>query len=140
MAKTFYPEAQCLACPMFGQLYAISLCVNCYQRTVARQRRAKQSVRFNPFGRGIVYMITSPWIPGLVKIGSTRQQDIAKRVASSSIPAPHVAAEWREDPPWALEARLHAVLHTKRVAGMEWFQAEVTDVVALVDQWMLQKS
>lgn len=134
MSKTFYPPTNCLQCDRFGQCYALSLCLDCYQESGARQRRANRKVNFNPFGKGIVYLVTSRWMPGLVKIGSTRAE-IAKRLASSSIPDPHVVATWREDAPWALETRLHAALHLQRIPGTEWFQVEPQDVVRLVASW-----
>lgn len=95
-------------------------------------------VRFNPDGLGQVYLVTSRWIPGLVKIGASRQ-NIKARLSTSSIPEPVVVAVWREDAPWALEKRLHAALSQDLVSMQEWFRVEPGRVVDLVESWIAQE-
>lgn len=99
-----------------------------------RRKMLVREINFNPEGVGLVYLCTSKWIPGLVKIGSSRQADPQRRLYVSSIPDPVMAATWREDPPWALERKLHAHFQDFRVSG-EWYKLSVGEVIAVVEKW-----
>jgi len=62
----------------------------------AQDRSEKQGIfadKYNPKskGYGIVYLLTNPFMPGLVKIGMTAQEDIDKRMKelyTTGVPVP----------------------------------------------------
>lgn len=97
------------------------------------------AINFDPDGPGYVYVVSSVWMPGIVKIGSTRSK-INQRLAYSSIPHPVIELTWRESPPWALERRLHHHLHHLRIPRTKWFQVEPNQIQALVEAWINQEA
>jgi hypothetical protein len=105
----------------------------CSRHYKLRWRAMRRTVNLSDDGSGIVYLATSPWIPGLVKIGATRGESPEHRLSSSSIPGVRVHCFWRESPPWALEVRLHWELAGFRATG-EWFSVEPEYVVGVVDR------
>lgn len=115
-----------------------TLCLTCspsHADRFAHGRAELLKVNFDPNGPGCVYVASSVWMPGIVKIGSTRS-DVVRRLAVSSIPHPVIEHTWRESPPWALERRLHHQLRHLRVPGTEWFQVDPNKVQKLVEFWL----
>ena len=81
----------------------------------------------------IVYILTNPSMPGLVKIGRTSK--LIPRVealsASTSSPEPFIIAyaAYVEDAPY-VERALHAAFSMHRMPGREFFRIPVTNAVA----------
>ena len=81
----------------------------------------------------IVYILTNPSMPGLIKIGRT--SDLAARIASlssgSSVPEPFdvAYAAYVEDAPF-VERALHAAFSMHRLPGREFFRIPVSNAVA----------
>ena len=91
----------------------------------------------------IVYALTNPAMPGLVKIGKTSRDDPQARMKelynSSGVPLPFecvIAVEVEADPDGGLEKAIHAAFAPYRLnPSREFFQIEPLQVEALLKAW-----
>ena len=91
----------------------------------------------------IVYALTNPAMPGLVKIGKTSRDDPQARMKelynSSGVPLPFecvVAVEVEENPDGGLEKAIHTAFAPYRLnPSREFFQIEPLQVEALLKAW-----
>lgn len=91
----------------------------------------------------IVYALTNPAMPGLVKIGKTSRGDPQARMkelySSSGVPLPFeciIAVEVEDDPDGGLEKVIHTVFAPYRLnPSREFFQIEPLQVEALLKAW-----
>ena len=85
---------------------------------------------------GIVYLLTNPVMPGLVKIGMTTQEDIDKRMKelyTTGVPVPFeckFACKVKKSDCLKIEKALHKAFDPQRIAILELFHHEdVTEEV-----------
>ena len=87
----------------------------------------------------IVYALTNPAMPGLVKIGYTSKNDVQSRMDdlfNTSVPLPFscIKAVTIQDDPKVIEKALHAAFVEQRVnLKREFFKIEPSQVVLLLD-------
>lgn len=89
---------------------------------------------------GIVYLLTNPYMPGLVKIGMTAQSDIKKRMKelyTTGVPAPFVceyACEVDSKECTNIEQALHTAFEPQRVnKNREYFKIKVEQAKAILE-------
>ena len=89
---------------------------------------------------GIVYLLTNPVMPGLVKIGMTAQEDIEKRMRelyTTGVPVPfecQFACKVRKGDCVKIEKALHAAFAPQRVnANREFFRIQVEQAKAILE-------
>ena len=89
---------------------------------------------------GIVYLLTNPVMPGLVKIGMTAQEDIEKRMRelyTTGVPVPfecQFACKVKKGDCVKIEKALHAVFAPQRVnANWEFFRIQVEQAKAILE-------
>ena len=89
---------------------------------------------------GIVYLLTNPVMPGLVKIGMTAQKDIEKRMRelyTTGVPVPfecQFACKVKKDDCVKIEKALHAAFAPQRVnANREFFRIQVEQAKAILE-------
>lgn len=77
---------------------------------------------------GIVYLLTNPVMPGLVKIGMTAKEDIDKRMKelyTTGVPVPfecQFACKVKKSDCVKIEKALHTAFEPQRInANREWF-------------------
>ena len=91
----------------------------------------------------IVYALTNPAMPGLVKIGKTSRDDPQARMKelynSSGVPLPFecvIAVEVEDDPDGGLEKAIHTAFAPYRLnPSREFFQIKPLQVEALLKEW-----
>ena len=88
--------------------------------------------------RGIVYVLTNPAMPGLVKIGKTARKDVRTRLAelyTTGVPVPFECAFAARVPdPAKVELAFHrAFTQQRRNASREFFLIEPEQAVALLE-------
>lgn len=86
---------------------------------------------------GIVYILTNAAMPGMVKVGFTKQS-LANRIAelssSTAVPTPFaIAAYFKSAAPQEHERKSHDALKACRVRGREFFRCSVLDAVRAVE-------
>ena len=89
---------------------------------------------------GIVYLLTNPVMPGLVKIGMTAQKDIEKRMRelyTTGVPVPfecQFACKVKKGDCVKIEKALHAAFAPQRVnATREFFRIQVEQAKAILE-------
>lgn len=89
---------------------------------------------------GIVYLLTNPVMPGLVKIGMTAQKDIEKRMRelyTTGVPVPfecQFACKVNKGDCAKIEKALHAAFAPQRVnANREFFRIQVEQAKAILE-------
>ena len=89
---------------------------------------------------GIVYLLTNPVMPGLVKIGMTAQKDIEKRMRelyTTGVPVPfecQFACKVKKGDCGKIEKALHAAFAPQRVnANREFFRIQVEQAKAILE-------
>jgi hypothetical protein len=89
---------------------------------------------------GIVYLLTNPVMPGLVKIGMTAQEDIEKRMRelyTTGVPVPfecQFACKVKKGDCVKIEKALHAAFAPQRVnANREFFRIQVEQAKAILE-------
>lgn len=89
---------------------------------------------------GIVYLLTNPVMPGLVKIGMTTQEDIDKRMKelyTTGVPVPfecQFACRVKKTDCAKIEKALHAAFAPQRInANREFFRIQVEQVRAILE-------
>lgn len=89
---------------------------------------------------GIVYLLTNPVMPGLVKIGMTAQEDIEKRMRelyTTGVPVPfecQFACKVKKGDCGKIEKALHAAFVPQRVnANREFFRIQVEQAKAILE-------
>ena len=89
---------------------------------------------------GIVYLLTNPVMPGLVKIGMTAQEDIEKRMRelyTTGVPVPfecQFACKVNKGDCVKIEKALHAAFAPQRVnANREFFRIQVEQAKAILE-------
>ena len=89
---------------------------------------------------GIVYLLTNPVMPGLVKIGMTTQKDIEKRMRelyTTGVPVPfecQFACKVKKGDCAKIEKALHAAFAPQRVnANREFFRIQVEQAKAILE-------
>ena len=89
---------------------------------------------------GIVYLLTNPVMPGLVKIGMTAQKDIEKRMRelyTTGVPVPfecQFACKVKKGDCGKIEKALHAAFSPQRVnANREFFRIQVEQAKAILE-------
>lgn len=89
---------------------------------------------------GIVYLLTNPFMPGLVKIGMTTQEDVDKRMRelyTTGVPAPFeclFAARVKKGDCLKIEKALHKAFHPQRVNGnREFFKIQPEQAMAILE-------
>jgi hypothetical protein len=89
---------------------------------------------------GIVYLLTNPVMPGLVKIGMTAQKDIEKRMRelyTTGVPVPfecQFACKVKKGDCVKIEKTLHAAFAPQRVnANREFFRIQVEQAKAILE-------
>ena len=87
---------------------------------------------------GIVYVLTNPAIPRMVKIGKTRRGDVAQRLRelySTGVPVPFRCEVARSvDDYQKVEAALHTAVEPYRVnPKREFFEIEIEQAPAILD-------
>ena len=87
---------------------------------------------------GIVYLLTNPVMPGLVKIGMTAQEDIEKRMRelyTTGVPVPfecQFACKVKKGDCGKIEKALHTAFAPQRVnANREFFRIQVEQAKAI---------
>ncbi len=89
-----------------------------------------------PENQGYVYVMTNPVMPGLVKIGFTRQDPKrrARELRTTGVPADfQVRFAMRVNDPEAVESRAHQVLRRSRVTGRrEFFRVSIERAIRVV--------
>jgi hypothetical protein len=86
---------------------------------------------------GIVYLITNPAMPGLVKIGITTQDDVQVRLAqlyTTSVPVPFECAyASRVNDPDKVEKALHTAFGPSRInPKREYFKIDVVQALSIL--------
>lgn len=88
-------------------------------------------------GSGFVYLLSNPYMPGLVKIGFT-ERDVFERAkelsAATGVPAPYVVEAYFPARNASDEAAIHQALVDNRVPDREFFKVPVEDALAKVSQ------
>ena len=89
---------------------------------------------------GIVYLLTNPVMPGLVKIGMTAQEDIDKRMKelyTTGVPVPfecQFACRVNKNDCLKIERALHKAFDPQRVnANREFFRIQVEQAKAILE-------
>lgn len=89
---------------------------------------------------GIVYLLTNPVMPGLVKIGMTTQEDIDKRMKelyTTGVPVPfecQFACRVKKTDCAKIEKALHAAFAPQRInANREFFRIQVEQARAILE-------
>jgi hypothetical protein len=89
---------------------------------------------------GIVYLLTNPVMPGLVKIGMTAQEDIEKRMRelyTTGVPVPfecQFACKVKKGDCGKIEKALHTAFAPQRVnANREFFRIQVEQAKAILE-------
>lgn len=89
---------------------------------------------------GIVYLLTNPVMPGLVKIGMTAQEDIDKRMKelyTTGVPVPfecQYACRVQKDDCAKIEKALHTAFAPNRInASREFFRIQVEQAKAILE-------
>ena len=89
---------------------------------------------------GIVYLLTNPVMPGLVKIGMTAQEDIDKRMKelyTTGVPVPfecQFACRVNKNDCLKIERALHKAFEPQRVnANREFFRIQVEQAKAILE-------
>ena len=89
---------------------------------------------------GIVYLLTNPVMPGLVKIGMTTQEDIDKRMKelyTTGVPVPfecQYACRVKKTDCAKIEKALHTAFSPQRVnANREFFRIQVDQAKAILE-------
>lgn len=89
---------------------------------------------------GIVYLLTNPVMPGLVKIGMTAQKDIEKRMRelyTTGVPVPfecQFACKVKKGDCVKIEKALHAAFAPQRVnANREFFRIQIEQAKAILE-------
>ncbi len=89
---------------------------------------------------GIVYLLTNPVMPGLVKIGMTAQEDIDKRMKelyTTGVPVPfecQFACKVKKADCLKIEKALHTAFEPQRVnANREFFRIQVSQAKAILE-------
>ena len=89
---------------------------------------------------GIVYLLTNPVMPGLVKIGMTAQEDIEKRMRelyTTGVPVPfecQFACKVKKGDCVKIEKALHAAFAPQRVnANREFFRIQVEQAKSILE-------
>lgn len=89
---------------------------------------------------GIVYLLTNPFMPGLVKIGMTAQEDIDKRMKelyTTGVPVPfecQYACRVNKADCAKIEKALHTAFSPQRVnANREFFKIQVEQARAILE-------
>lgn len=89
---------------------------------------------------GIVYLLTNPVMPGLVKIGMTAQEDIDKRMKelyTTGVPVPFecpFACRVKKSDCAKIEKALHAAFAPQRInANREFFRINVEQAMAILE-------
>ena len=89
---------------------------------------------------GIVYLLTNPVMPGLVKIGMTAQEDIDKRMKelyTTGVPVPfecQFACKVKTSDCSKIEKALHTAFAPQRInANREFFRIQVEQAKAILD-------
>lgn len=85
-------------------------------------------------GRGFVYILSNPSMPGMLKIGKTTrkpEQRVAELNAASGVPTPfRIEATVATNDVHALEQRVHSILNAQRVnRNREFFETTVENAV-----------
>lgn len=94
---------------------------------------------------GIVYLLTNPYMPGLVKIGMTTKKNIKKRMKelyTTGVPAPfdcQIACRVKKDDCAKIERALHTAFSPNRInANREFFQIKVEQAKAILELFKLE--
>lgn len=89
---------------------------------------------------GIVYLLTNPVMPGLVKIGMTAQEDIDKRMKelyTTGVPVPfecQFACRVKKSDCVKIEKALHTAFEPQRInANREFFRIQVNQARAILE-------
>ena len=89
---------------------------------------------------GIVYLLTNPVMPGLVKIGMTAQEDIDKRMKelyTTGVPVPfecQFACRVKKSDCVKIEKALHTAFEPQRInANREFFRINVGQAKAILE-------
>ena len=89
---------------------------------------------------GIVYLLTNPVMPGLVKIGMTAQEDIDKRMKelyTTGVPVPfecQFACKVKKGDCAKIEKALHRAFSPQRInANREFFRIQVEQAKAILE-------
>ncbi len=89
---------------------------------------------------GIVYLLTNPVMPGLVKIGMTAQEDIDKRMKelyTTGVPVPfecQFACRVKKSDCIKIEKALHTAFEPQRInANREFFRIQVNQAKAILE-------
>ena len=89
---------------------------------------------------GIVYLLTNPVMPGLVKIGMTTQEDIDKRMKelyTTGVPVPfecQFACRVKKSDCAKIEKALHTAFSPQRInANREFFRLQVEQAKAILE-------
>lgn len=89
---------------------------------------------------GIVYLLTNPVMPGLVKIGMTAQEDIDKRMKelyTTGVPVPfecQFACRVKKSDCMKIEKALHTAFEPQRInANREFFRIQVNQAKAILE-------
>ena len=89
---------------------------------------------------GIVYLLTNPVMPGLVKIGMTAQEDIDKRMKelyTTGVPVPfecQFACRVKKSDCVKIEKALHTAFEPQRInANREFFRIQVEQAKAILE-------
>ncbi|MDO8962927.1 MAG: GIY-YIG nuclease family protein [Coriobacteriia bacterium] len=87
---------------------------------------------------GYVYIMSNPAMPGLLKIGMTRndvRQRASELAASTGVPARFVIEYYcLTGEPEAVEAQVHSHFSAYRAPGREFFSLPLRDAVLVVDE------
>ena len=85
--------------------------------------------------KGIVYILSNPSMPGLVKIGCTArpvEDRLNELNAATGVPSPFkVEAYFETEKPQEDEARVHKRLDKHRIEGKEFFRLSVAEALAI---------
>jgi len=89
---------------------------------------------------GIVYLLTNPVMPGLVKIGMTTQEDVDKRMKelyTTGVPVPfecQFACKVKKSDCLKIEKALHTAFEPQRInANREFFRIKVEQAKAILE-------
>ncbi|MBI3457977.1 MAG: GIY-YIG nuclease family protein [Candidatus Rokubacteria bacterium] len=88
-------------------------------------------------GVGFIYLLSNPYMPGLVKIGFT-ERDVFERAkelcAATGVPAPYVVEAYFPTRNASDEAAVHQALVDNRVPDREFFRVGLEDALTKVSQ------
>jgi ribosomal protein S27E len=88
-------------------------------------------------GSGFVYLLSNPYMPGLVKIGFT-ERDVFERAkelrAATGVPAPYLVEAYFPARNASDEAAVHQALVDNRVPDREFFNVDLEDTLTKVSQ------